>query len=474
MDRSASVSYAAAPSSTTNEPQVSPHMTNPHLHSSPHESLSPSTPHIRDVLSLWARLFLRAQCVAIPVVTLLAGYFLPALILPSDQLTEIEYPLYDATREAIGWTSLYALTALTLLKVFGRRFCRRALLIIVPPSLGLTLYLRIPLGITRVGTLIYGVACLLMVILISAEKDPTFAPANSGPILLLESRQRRELFRPFTRMALVIWLAYIALLFLFPVFLEAQILMRLALRFVCLPVITSLCSALQIWILHSVRIEFLGNIAPIMWVSGGILKLYERIFTICMFGSNSSPLMLAYVSFVASIMEMCIHATYFRRMNILDRFMSSFLARIDSVQQRFFGGSISANLHRLSSEDNIQEMAQQEQERTREVRKHLCQFNIAMELKMLVTVTFLLFFMHTLVSEDQIVSIKNVSICFINLSIQFCFEFLSDSFCLHWTISQEGVLIDAKEVQSYDTWFSLWVLLLIWQSFTIFGFLMVY
>eukprot|EP00002_Diphylleia_rotans_P039906 TRINITY_DN9378_c0_g1_i14.p1 TRINITY_DN9378_c0_g1~~TRINITY_DN9378_c0_g1_i14.p1 ORF type:complete len:103 (-),score=22.01 TRINITY_DN9378_c0_g1_i14:73-381(-) len=94
--------------------------------------------------------------------------------------------------------------------------------------------------------------------------------------------------------------------------------------------------------------------------------------------------------------------------------------------------------------------------------------DISIELVMIFTVTFLLYFAHPLVENEKAQTIPRFEICIIQLLIQIAFELLSDIFGIYWTITRHKIELKTSDVEIKNRWFWVWIYFILWQYMTVF------
>lgn len=93
--------------------------------------------------------------------------------------------------------------------------------------------------------------------------------------------------------------------------------------------------------------------------------------------------------------------------------------------------------------------------------------DISIEIMMILTVTFLLYWMNPLTRDDKFQTIPTFENCIVQVAIQLAFELLSDVFALYWSGTKHSIRFDRSEMQMESSWHMVWIVFLLWQSLEI-------
>eukprot|EP00002_Diphylleia_rotans_P009157 TRINITY_DN19180_c0_g1_i1.p1 TRINITY_DN19180_c0_g1~~TRINITY_DN19180_c0_g1_i1.p1 ORF type:complete len:212 (-),score=37.45 TRINITY_DN19180_c0_g1_i1:517-1152(-) len=207
-----------------------------------------------------------------------------------------------------------------------------------------------------------------------------------------------------------------------------------------------------------------------LWITNGYLKIFERIFTNGIFNSGDYLSFVA-TTFAASLLEIVNHVTHFHRVSVVDKLLGA-IRNLKSSKNRAIR-SVSV----IPSDEIQRETLQVNQKLSHEetwawsIRKKLILEEISIELMMIFTVTFLLYFVHPLIQNDKVETIGAFEFCAVNSVIQIVFELISDCFGVYWAISRHNIPLRFTDVEIVNKWFWVWLFFMLCQSLWIFWFL---
>eukprot|EP00002_Diphylleia_rotans_P038634 TRINITY_DN8824_c0_g1_i1.p1 TRINITY_DN8824_c0_g1~~TRINITY_DN8824_c0_g1_i1.p1 ORF type:complete len:494 (+),score=89.32 TRINITY_DN8824_c0_g1_i1:133-1614(+) len=413
---------------------------------------------------VWIKIFARAVVMVSPVILLMALFFLPGLMLSESKVNSFRDLLYLDIGAAMITVFYYGFVCVYSIRLFGSLLCYRAIYFVVVPCLLLGIYLRVFLHAVQASDLVAGVAVVLYLETIRRTNDSALPHEPSFEYDV----RKKQLLIPFLKMVIVLGGMYFALLLSFPVYLRVGVYGKLFLRFGFLPLTTSLCTGLQTTLMKGIAPRHLECAVPILWVSNGILKIWERLYTNSIF-ANDDYLSFALLSMFASVIEIVNHGTYLRKMVLVHKCMS-FLSCANRKGRHVRRISSAADVDRGPTTTVIPESVRW----VESIRRRMLVEDIAIELKMIITVTILLYLMHPLVHNTSFHGISSLAACVIQIAIQIFFEGISDVFGIHWAAKKHGIQIKHENIPLTDNWIPLWMVLLIWQMLAMFGWIILY
>eukprot|EP00002_Diphylleia_rotans_P003349 TRINITY_DN12292_c0_g1_i1.p1 TRINITY_DN12292_c0_g1~~TRINITY_DN12292_c0_g1_i1.p1 ORF type:complete len:503 (+),score=74.64 TRINITY_DN12292_c0_g1_i1:460-1968(+) len=419
---------------------------------------------IKYCIRVWFYSLGNALVITIPVVLILWVYFLPGLILRSDILESCGDLIYVKLRKAMIWFTLFGFSSAYGVQVFGIYFWKRSMLYCLLPGFSVVVFVDVFLS-EFLSVCVYIFVTITSIYLIWKEKAYTNAPCH----ILEESTRKNELVYPIAKMTAVIWMIYFLLQYSYPIFLDSGLRGKLFIRVIILPILNTSCTSLQLHIVKSVRKNHTEYLIPMIWVSSGFLTIYERIIANTMFKSGDY-LNFIFVSFASSVIEIINHLTYFYRIEFMGKILTT-LSKLGTKNSRSVR-MVSVNPSDHSrSKDQIQLPEQtDDKEWLMMIRTKMILEDIAMEVMMTFTVTFLLYFIHPLIKDQKVETIPSFEIAFNRLLIQMSFEFLSDFTGIYWTVRMQGMKYAFHTAKVIQKWFWVWVQFIAWQSLLVFWF----
>lgn len=254
---------------------------------------------------------------------------------------------------------------------------------------------------------------------------------------------------------------------MFPFFTNSTRSGKLFLRFIILPFVSSLSSSAQMHFVKSTPRIHVDYVIPMLWITSGFLKIFERLFTNSMF-QNGDYQSLVGLYFGAALVEIFSHCTYMKRIML----MKHILKYISRMQPCLIRRKRTVALRQLQG---VRESAGATEANTEFdwvffVRQKMIIEDITIEIMMVFTVSFILFFIHPLVNNASLQTIPDFGTCALQLVIQLLFEMMSDIFGLYWATKKDGIVLTLDSVSFKDSWFWIWVLFLLWQSLRLCGF----
>eukprot|EP00002_Diphylleia_rotans_P001961 TRINITY_DN11193_c0_g1_i1.p1 TRINITY_DN11193_c0_g1~~TRINITY_DN11193_c0_g1_i1.p1 ORF type:complete len:427 (+),score=71.27 TRINITY_DN11193_c0_g1_i1:50-1330(+) len=404
---------------------------------------------------LWLRIFLKAALICGPVIGLFWIYFLPALLLDEDLLDRIYDFLYVQIGSLLGWSLFFGFVSIYWGLVFGIYFCRRGLMFGLLPGVLTSALLDLLMNFGGYG---FPISLTLVIIsLLVINREPL--PPNSPPIIERQYQRKSKIGIPVLKIIVTIIVVSLILLLAFIIYINVETEGKLFIRFIIVPLLKVLCSGLQMYFLRDIPPAYITYAMPTICVSNAIISIFERLFTNSIFDTED------YVSFtlstlLASLVEMANHATYFYRASITRKFTKPFSRPASTNLSVSLSTAYSAN----SDEDHQMINTEEDEEAWMlRIRKMLIVQEIATEMMMILTVTFLLYFVNPIVGDDAIQTISTLENCIYLLLIQIALELVSDLFGLYWTISREKIELELKDVDLKDRWYWLWLVFMGWQ-----------
>eukprot|EP00002_Diphylleia_rotans_P031262 TRINITY_DN6489_c0_g2_i1.p1 TRINITY_DN6489_c0_g2~~TRINITY_DN6489_c0_g2_i1.p1 ORF type:complete len:471 (-),score=97.18 TRINITY_DN6489_c0_g2_i1:1627-3039(-) len=433
-------------------------------------------------IALWMRVFLRAALLTGPVVVCLAAFFAPALYMNKQDLAEIRTLLYDQIGSLLELFLVYGFAVVYAILLFGIRLSWRGIAFIILPANFASIILRLMLDQLHAS---YVFSILAMVAFLeSIKRNKSVVESPFAFIHVLESRQLVA-----SKLKAMVWLIGIAITTfssLLPLYLNSEIYGKIALRFVFLPVVASVCSGLQLRVLKTLPLELSDYAVPLIGISNGILKLSERLFTNNIFASDDY-LSFSVLMLCATAVEFVNHATYFQRAAFVNQMFnqwSHFLHRtriqpnqtITTIQTRVVSNETNTNPEQnVGEQTHSQELTANEQFKwAQDIRRRLIAEDIVVELQMIIAVTSLLYFIHPVVDASGFGEIPSVENYLIQLVIQLVFEASSDIFGLYWTETKDHVDLNPAHFFFYDRWYALWFVFMLWETFNLLGWIINY
>eukprot|EP00002_Diphylleia_rotans_P040279 TRINITY_DN9508_c0_g1_i1.p1 TRINITY_DN9508_c0_g1~~TRINITY_DN9508_c0_g1_i1.p1 ORF type:complete len:466 (+),score=75.27 TRINITY_DN9508_c0_g1_i1:128-1525(+) len=420
-------------------------------------------------MKIWGIALLKALTVVIPVLVMLWNLFLPSLVLRRDLLLGVKTLLYERIGAVFHNLSVYGFNSIYGVCIFGFYFFQKSLYYCYLPGMILSTFTDVFIS-DLVGDVIYFFALLSSIVLVYREKLPNPPPKK----LIDEFERKKKIAKPLGKMIVVIFFVYFTVQFIYPIFLDSTFQARLAIRFIFLPIMITCCTSLQMHFLKPVQKKHMDYLIPILLMTSGILKMYERIFTNGMFNSGDYTSLVG-TTFAAAIIEVANHFTYFYRHAVVDK-----MARVVTKFRKGKNRSVQA-FSAVANVDSEQDIGKQTLRMTilengwlLDLRKRLIIEDISIELIMIFTVTFLLYFVHPLIENKKAEIIPTFEICIAQLLIQIVFEHLSDIFGIYWTISRHKIQLKREDVEIKNRWFWVWIFFILYQSLYIFWFLLSY
>eukprot|EP00002_Diphylleia_rotans_P003780 TRINITY_DN12673_c0_g1_i1.p1 TRINITY_DN12673_c0_g1~~TRINITY_DN12673_c0_g1_i1.p1 ORF type:complete len:459 (+),score=95.19 TRINITY_DN12673_c0_g1_i1:97-1473(+) len=444
----------------TNMPQ-----TRESLHS--HEDNANDNKSFSSHLLLYTRLWLwsltKALAIVVPVLLVLWIFCLPSLIWKDSLSESLRELIYVKIQAGLLRLSLYGYVSVYAVAVFGMYFVQQPLFHCILPGTLASIYVDISLELDVMSHVIFGLVIVGSILLMFRKK----LPESPSLVLLGQFQRKNETSAQLGKTTMSIFVVYFIFFALYPIFLEAELKGKVLIRFVIVPIIMTCCTSLQMHILKSVPMKHTSFVIPMLWITSGYMKMFERIFTNSMFKSGDY-LSFSATAMMAAIMEIFNHATYFYRTELIEYLLRK-MEKLKKPKIR----NLQAGLNFQSIEENnqLQMMQARLQEKSAwigHVRKLLIIEDISIELMMIVVVTFLLYFLHPLVDDEKFETIPSFEICIVQLLIQIAFELVSDIFGIFWTIKKQNIELKIEQVQVINKWFWVWVFLVLYQSFVLF------
>eukprot|EP00002_Diphylleia_rotans_P040591 TRINITY_DN9666_c0_g1_i1.p1 TRINITY_DN9666_c0_g1~~TRINITY_DN9666_c0_g1_i1.p1 ORF type:complete len:464 (-),score=93.27 TRINITY_DN9666_c0_g1_i1:277-1668(-) len=421
-----------------------------------------------DCMKLWTLFFVKALVIVTPVLVVLWIFFLPALVLKADGLQDLKDLIYVNIQTGFRYVANYGFTSIYGTCVFGFYFTKKALLFCILPGLISSIFIDFIFP-GYIGILIYYIGLFSSILLVYQQK----LPENPSEKVIEEFERKYEIAKSLGRMALVLVVVIIIFRFIYPIFLNSDFHSKVLIRFVVLPIMAVCCSSLQIHFLKSVQKKHIDFLIPMLWITNGYLKMYERIFTNSMFNSGDY-ISLIVTTFIAALIEIVNHTTYFYRYAIVRKIKGT-LSELRKGKNRSVHTTSLVPSGESQSQDEIQKHDyKDEHEWILDLRKRLVIEEIPTEMMMIFTVTFLLYFVHPLVENEKAQTISRFEVCIIQLLIQIAFELLSDVFGIYWTIRRHKIEMKTSDVKIRNRWFWVWIFFILFQLLQFFWFLLSY
>eukprot|EP00002_Diphylleia_rotans_P004989 TRINITY_DN1392_c2_g1_i2.p1 TRINITY_DN1392_c2_g1~~TRINITY_DN1392_c2_g1_i2.p1 ORF type:complete len:457 (-),score=81.13 TRINITY_DN1392_c2_g1_i2:188-1534(-) len=413
-------------------------------------------------MKLWILTLIKSLVTIILVLLVLCIYFLPALVLRGDLLEVVKRPIYKSIMSVFDRFTFFGFIVQYGVSLFGYYFCAKALFLCMLPGLIFNIFVAAFLS-DRFGYVINFATTCVSIILVYRKR----LPENPSKLLIEQCERKKEIAKPAGKIVALIFSLYCILRFTYPIFLNSSFQIKIAFRFVIVPIITAICSALQLHFLKSAKQKYVDFLIPVIWITNGFLKMFERIFTNNIFKSGNYLYFVA-TTFTAAIIEIVNHATYFHRASAFDK-VSKFIGKLwkrngRSLRTISLAPSDESQQRQVDTNNQILEV---ENEWLWRIRKKLIIEDISIELMMLFTVTFLLYFIHPLVDNEKIQKIPTFEICIFQLLIQIVFELFSDVFGIYWTIKRHKMDLRTSDVVIMNQWYWYWVFFILWQTLLI-------
>eukprot|EP00002_Diphylleia_rotans_P002560 TRINITY_DN11606_c0_g1_i1.p1 TRINITY_DN11606_c0_g1~~TRINITY_DN11606_c0_g1_i1.p1 ORF type:complete len:459 (+),score=92.45 TRINITY_DN11606_c0_g1_i1:94-1470(+) len=421
---------------------------------------------------IWSKIFAKALIICIPAITFLWIFFLPALILLPLYSHFLSTILYTSILNILSSVLFFSFVTIYAYMIYGLHLSQRAFTWCWFPGLFLSLYVGVYLELTLLSQVICFVLIFVAFLIVHHEKLPTLPSATSqAPTQALVDlyTRRTEISTPLAKMVCVVGLLFFLLRVLHPIFLDADLLGKCALRFIALPMILSCCAGAQLHFIKAAPTKHVEILVPVLWISNGMLKIFERLLTNSMFESGDY-LRFAASALAASLIEAVSHASYRRRVCFVHRFM----VYINNVVSKRKAKARQVSLVPLDSIDLQPQQkpeAMTDKEWVLQIRKALILEEIMIELIMVFVVTILLYFVSPLVANSNFETITTFKTMVIQLCIQLLFEGMSDVFGLYWMMSQENMVLSLVDVQLESKWRLFWVIFVLYQSLLLFQYL---
>eukprot|EP00002_Diphylleia_rotans_P008127 TRINITY_DN1784_c0_g2_i4.p1 TRINITY_DN1784_c0_g2~~TRINITY_DN1784_c0_g2_i4.p1 ORF type:complete len:298 (+),score=46.75 TRINITY_DN1784_c0_g2_i4:518-1411(+) len=249
-------------------------------------------------LKLWSILLVKALVVVTPVLAVMWIFFIPALVLSRDLLQGVEDLLYVKVGTIFFYVSLYGFDSIYGVSIFGFYFTRKALFFCFLPGCIISILFDVFIS-ASFGHLTYFVAIILSINNVYRKTPPENPPKK----LMMMFERKNIIAKPLGKMALVLFAVYYLIVFIYPAFLNSGFVSRLFIRFIVLPIIVTCCTNLQMHFLKSVQCTYIDFLIPMLWITNGFLKIYERIFTNTIFKSGDY-LSLVATTFTAALIEL--------------------------------------------------------------------------------------------------------------------------------------------------------------------------
>eukprot|EP00002_Diphylleia_rotans_P041087 TRINITY_DN9907_c0_g1_i2.p1 TRINITY_DN9907_c0_g1~~TRINITY_DN9907_c0_g1_i2.p1 ORF type:complete len:449 (-),score=92.68 TRINITY_DN9907_c0_g1_i2:1584-2930(-) len=416
-------------------------------------------------VKVWIVSLMKALVIVIPVLSVLWILYLPALVMTQELLDQVKEIAYVKLQVILAELSNYGFVTMYGVIIFGYFFMKNALFYCFLP--GSVLHILVSIFVSNLFSIIIHFFVILVALLILSREK---LPETPSQALLEQFERKKQVSKPFGKMTAVLLVVYFLLALLYRSFLNASLGGKIFIRFITLPFLTISCTSLQMYFLKSVQKRHIDFVIPMLWMTNGYLKMLERIFTNGISDSGD------YVSFLmttlaAALIEIVNHATYFYRSTLVNKFVE-YLHKFQKTQFRPVR-TVSVTPAADDSQENVdsRQLLRNEREWMADMRKKLIIEDVSIELMMIFTVTFLLYFINPLVENQRIETIPTFKICTLQLVIQIIFEFASDVFGIYWTINRDQIRLLPNEIEIKNRWFWIWILFIFWQSLQIFYFL---
>eukprot|EP00002_Diphylleia_rotans_P008842 TRINITY_DN18821_c0_g1_i1.p1 TRINITY_DN18821_c0_g1~~TRINITY_DN18821_c0_g1_i1.p1 ORF type:complete len:472 (-),score=50.84 TRINITY_DN18821_c0_g1_i1:114-1529(-) len=411
---------------------------------------------------LYWRISLRSFTVLAPMLLFLWIYFLPSMILYGKQGSLLLHLLYYPLRSFLNQAFYHAFIIVVSVELFGIRLCSRGMVLVEFPGFLLSIYVEVVEKMPELGTIISGLWVIGYIYTLRQKIQ------NHQDLREVEYHSRRDsLAAPLGKIVSVLVISFLAIDAILPIFIQAGLYTKILLRFGALPLISSLCSGLQIRLLKGVPNEHKELVIPILWVSNGIMKMSERLYNNNLV-QNDQYWHLVLLSSLSCFVEIFLSATYITR-NVL-------------IQQGFT--ILSDTARRIRSHENVVSVVPSiddaqpvgpslkandvDKSFLEYVRHHIVVEDISMELKMITSMTFLMYFVRSLDASMVFETIPNLNVCLIQVIIQLSIEIISDLFALYWLAAKDGIRLLPQEISIVDKWTVHHFVFLGWQIFRLF------
>eukprot|EP00002_Diphylleia_rotans_P032020 TRINITY_DN6687_c0_g1_i2.p1 TRINITY_DN6687_c0_g1~~TRINITY_DN6687_c0_g1_i2.p1 ORF type:complete len:454 (+),score=78.40 TRINITY_DN6687_c0_g1_i2:353-1714(+) len=418
------------------------------------------------IFRLWIRICAKALASCVPVLLFLWIYSLPALIMRQHASDGTKELLYVTIRKVLSAILYYGLIASYGVALFGIQLCWKGLLFCWWPSLFFVIMTNIFMDIPTLINIVNLVMTVVLILIVYHQP----LPKDSTPSMIESYERKCSISKTLAKMAIVVGFAFILLQVLLSIFLSSSFFGQIVLRFAILPSLISSCMALQMYFLKSIPPKHVEYAVPTLWISNGFLKMAERLFTNSMFNSGDY-IYFVLSTFAAAIIEIISHATYLKRVSILHNLISRMRFSFEKKRNSIHNLSvIEAGEREMSSMPT----AQPRYNLVSSLRKQMVIEDISIEIIMVFTVTFLLYFMHPLNDRGKFETIPSLHICIVQLLIQLVFELISDFFGLYWTMNHHHITLQASDILIENHWSWVWIFFIMFQSLYVLYFLVSY
>eukprot|EP00002_Diphylleia_rotans_P037026 TRINITY_DN8227_c0_g1_i5.p1 TRINITY_DN8227_c0_g1~~TRINITY_DN8227_c0_g1_i5.p1 ORF type:complete len:451 (+),score=37.66 TRINITY_DN8227_c0_g1_i5:594-1946(+) len=413
----------------------------------------------RQSLKIWLSIFFRSLRVTVPVVFILWVYLSPAMVMKENLSTVWNLVIYNYIRVGLTWVFLFGLVCAYGFYIYGAHLIKNAALFVHFPGTIIVTFLLISFNLMMFEAPISLFFILVGIFVVTKEKD---TGERSG-VIGKQFERKLVLSSPLAKMSCITCLVVFFVDMIFNVFQQASFPVQIVIRFIVLPLFNLSVSGVQVYLAKSVPDQHLPFVVPMIWISHGILLLNERVFTNTMF-QNENRIWFVVSCFLYASFEALMHLTYFQRHEYFDTFLKDvricFSPKL-RTRQRIYVNPTANETVETHCRSRIK-LNYSNSHRSK-LRKLMFINDINSELIVIISATFMLYFIDGSFESNGMKGIKYLNSCIFQISIQLVFEFASDLIGIYWITVKNKIVVLGRDLGLFGDCYWIWMLLILWQ-----------